>query len=165
MPFPYVLSLPPAPIDVALRAYVYKVRRRLRAAHDDEQVRVRLVHALRGVPEEVVPVLAPVESALRQELADLVPQAHADDARLRDGPRGYGLETPEPVVRVEEPAVGFRVPGPFVPPPVPVREVAWTDKQPVSFVIRYRVDSLDRGSLVLLVRGLKESTYSTSLPC
>lgn len=49
VPLPHVLARPRAPVDVALGAEVREVRRRLRAAHDDEHVRVRLVHARGGL--------------------------------------------------------------------------------------------------------------------
>lgn len=130
VPLPHVLARPRAPVDGALGAQVREVRRRLRAAHDDEHVRVRPVHARRRLPEVVVPVRPPVERALQEELADLVAEPHPDHARLRGRPRGHGLETVQPVVRVEEATVGRGITVTFVPPSIPIREAALT---PVSF--------------------------------
>lgn len=124
VPLPDVLARPRAPVDVALGADVREVRRRLRAAHEDEHVRVGLVHARRRLAEEVVPVRAPVERALEEKLADLVAEAHPDHAWLRRCPCSHGLDAVQPVVRVEETTVGGVIPGPLIPPPISISKVA-----------------------------------------
>ena len=120
VPLPHVLARPRAPVDVPLRADVRQVRRRLRAAHEDEYRRVGRVHALRRLAQEVIPVRARVERALEEELADLVAETHADHAGLVLRPRGHRLDALEPVVGVEVTAVCGVVAGPLVPPPVSI---------------------------------------------
>lgn len=124
VPLPHVLARPRAPVDVALGPDVRQVRRRLRPAHQDQHVRVRLVHARRRLPEEVVPVLPPVERPLEEEFADLVAEPHPDHARLRIGPRRHRLDAIQPVVRVEETTVGGVVASSFIPPSIPISKAA-----------------------------------------
>lgn len=102
---------------------------------------MRAVDETGGSRDLVVPVLAAVESALSEELADLVAHAHAHDALVALGPRRHGLQAREPLVRLEEPRVIIVVTGRLGPPPVAVVEVA-APRGPADVVVQDGHDAL-----------------------